>query len=488
MDWGVTLSLAIVLILFLFSTGMPIFIAFLVVNVGGVALLFGTTGFGMFTNSFYNTVTQDSLMAIPLFILMGEVLFRSNAVEILIDSIDKMVGNVRGRHYVLVTALSTVFGALSGSAVAVAAMLGRSVMPIMQERGYDTRLSVGAILGGASLAPVIPPSLLVIMIGSMVDTSIAKLLFAGILPGVMLASMMVAYNYFRILRNPKLEPPRDALARKAAVAGSGVGAKAGAAEGAVALRDMPVAEFGVSGGSADGATLAVEAVEDLRPRSGAGEFFMAFARTLPFLVVIFSVMGLILMGVATPNESAGTGVVGALIAAAIFRKLSVKMFCQAVLGTAAVSTMILVIIACSMFFGQLLSFTGASGGLIQLASELGLSSGWTFLVLMLIPFFLCMFIDLFAVMLIAIPIYDPLLGVYNFDPVWFWTLFLINMTLGAMTPPFGYTIFSLKGASPDLPMDDVYAGAWPMVGLFVVGMTIMYFFPSIVTFLPSFVR
>lgn len=487
MEWGVILSLAIVLILFLFSTGMPVFVAFLVVNIGGVAMLFGTTGFGMFTNSFYNTVTQDSLMAIPLFILMGEVLFRSNAVEILIDSIDTMVGNVRGRHYVLVTALSTVFGALSGSAVAVAAMLGRSVMPIMEERGYDRRLSIGAILGGASLAPIIPPSLLVIMIGSMVDTSIAKLLIAGILPGVMLASMMVAYTYFRILKNPKLEPTRDAPARMAVVADPAVGGVVGPAEDAVVLFDLPAAGLGVGGGAVEGAALAVEVAEDRGPWRGAGEFFVAFARTLPFLVVIFMVMGLILLGVATPNESAATGVVGALIAAAIFRKLSFRMFCQAILGTAAVSTMILVIIACSMFFGQLLSFTGASSGLIQLASGLGLSSGWTFLVLMLIPFFLCMFIDLFAVMLIAIPIYDPLLAVYNFDPVWFWTLFLINMTLGAMTPPFGYTIFALKGASPDLPMDDVYAGAWPMVGLFVLGMTTMYFFPSIVTFLPSFV-
>ncbi|MHB1399118.1 MAG: TRAP transporter large permease [Trichloromonadaceae bacterium] len=436
MEWGVILSLAIAVLLLLFATGMPVFIAFLVVNIGGVLILFGATGFGMFTNSLYNTVTQESLMAIPLFILMGEVLFRSNAVEILIDSIDKMVGNVRGRHYVLVTALSTVFGALSGSAVAVAAMLGRSVMPIMEQRGYDRRLSISAILGGASLAPIIPPSLLVVMIGSMVDTSIAKLLIAGILPGIMLACMMVIYTYFRILRNPKLEPPREEIAK---------------------------------------------------PRVSAKEFLVAFSRTLPFLVVIFSVMGLILMGVATPNESAATGVVGALIAAAIFRKLSFKMFYQAILGTASVSTMILVIIACSMFFGQLLSFTGASTGLVLLASELGLPTLGTFFVLMLIPFILCMFIDLFAVMLIAIPIYDPLLAVYNFDPIWFWTLFLINMTLGSLTPPFGYTIFALKGAAPELAMDDVYAGAWPMVGLFILGMAIMYVFPAIATFLPSLV-
>jgi tripartite ATP-independent transporter DctM subunit len=436
MEWGVILSLAIVVLLVLFATGMPVFVAFLVVNVGGVVLLFGTTGFGMFTNSLYNTVTQESLMAIPLFILMGEILFRSNAVEILIDSIDKMVGNVRGRHYVLVTALSTVFGALSGSAVAVAAMLGRSVLPIMEQRGYDKRLSISAVLGGASLAPIIPPSLLVVMIGSMVDTSIAKLLIAGILPGIMLAGMMVIYTYFRILRDPGLEPPRDAIAK---------------------------------------------------PRVSAGEFLVAFSRTLPFLVVIFSVMGLILLGVATPNESAATGVVGALIAAAIFRKLSFKMFYQAILATCTVSTMIMIIIASSMLFGQLLSFTGATTGLVTVASELQLSHLGTFLVLMAIPFILCMFIDLFAVMLVAIPIYEPILSVHNFDPIWFWTLFLINLTIGSLSPPFGYTIFALKGAYPELSMDDVYAGAWPMVWLFIIGMAIMYIFPSIVTFLPSLI-
>ncbi len=435
MDWGVTLTLAIIVLLLLFSAGLPVFVAFLVLNAAGVFWLMGTSGFGMFANSFYNTITGESLMAIPLFILMGEVLFRSNAVEILIESIDRMVGNVRGRQYVLVTSLSTIFGALSGSATAVSAMLGRSVMPVMLKRGYNPRLSVSAILGGASLAPIIPPSLLVVMIGSMVDTSIAKLLIAGIVPGVLLATMMVTYTYVRILRNPRLEP---------------------------------------TGGEAD-------------KRVSGREFFRALARTLPFGFVIFSVMGLILLGIATPNESAATGVIGALIAAALFKRLSFKMFYEAVLGTCAVSTMIMIIIASSMLFGQLLSFTGATTGLVTMASEMEFSHLGTFLVLMAIPFVLCMFIDLFAVMLVAIPIYAPILTVHHFDPIWFWTLFLINLTIGSLSPPFGYTIFALKGAYPQLAMDDVYGGAWPMVWLFVIGLAIMYTFPSIVTFLPSLI-
>jgi tripartite ATP-independent transporter DctM subunit len=435
MDWGVTLTLAIIVLLLLFTAGLPVFVAFLVLNAAGVFWLMGSSGFGMFANSVYNTITLESLMAIPLFILMGEVLFRSNAVEILIESIDKMVGNVRGRQYVLVTSLSTIFGALSGSATAVSAMLGRSVMPVMLQKGYDTRLSVSAILGGASLAPIIPPSLLVVMIGSMVDTSIAKLLIAGVVPGILLATMMVTYTYVRILRDPSLEP---------------------------------------AGG-------------EVEKRVKGKEFFLALARTLPFGFVIFSVMGLILLGIATPNESAATGVIGALVAAAMFKKLSFKMFYESVIGTCTVSTMIMIIIASSMLFGQLLSFTGATTGLVTVASEMQLSHLGTFLVLMAIPFILCMFIDLFAVMLVAIPIYEPILTVHNFDPIWFWTLFLINLTIGSLSPPFGYTIFALKGAYPQLSMDDVYAGAWPMVWLFIIGMTLMYTFPSIVTFLPSIV-
>ena len=435
MDWGVTLTLAVMVLLLLFTAGLPIFVAFLVLNVAGVIWLMGTAGFGMFANSIYNTITQESLMAIPLFILMGEILFRSNAVEILIESIDKMVGNVRGRQYVLVTSLSTIFGALSGSATAVSAMLGRSVMPLMLQRGYNTRLSVSAILGGASLAPIIPPSLLVVMIGSMVDTSIAKLLIAGIVPGILLAVMMVTYTFVRILRDPSLEPAGGEVAK----------------------------------------------------RVKGKEFLLAMARTLPFGFVIFSVMGLILLGIATPNESAATGVIGALIAAALFKKLSFKMFYESVIATCTVSTMIMIIIASSMLFGQLLSFTGATTGLVTVASELQLSHLGTFLVLMAIPFILCMFIDLFAVMLVAIPIYEPILSVHNFDPIWFWTLFLINLTIGSLSPPFGYTIFALKGAYPELSMDDVYAGAWPMVWLFIIGMAIMYIFPSIVTFLPSLI-
>ena len=165
MDWVYTLSIAICLMLTLFFAGLPVFITFLLINVVGTLWVMGTAGFGLFANSIYQTATQSSLAAVPLFILMGEILFRSGAIDVLIDAVDELVGRIRGRDYYLIPVLSPLFGALCGSPVAVAALLGRTVMPSMNKRGYNTRLTAGAILGGATLAAIIPPSLGVVILG-----------------------------------------------------------------------------------------------------------------------------------------------------------------------------------------------------------------------------------------------------------------------------------------------------------------------------------
>jgi tripartite ATP-independent transporter DctM subunit len=437
MDWIYQLSFSVLLMLALFLTGLPVFVTFLIINIAGILFLMGTSGFGLFANSIYQTATQTSLAAVPLFIVMGEILFRSGAIDVLIDAVDNLVGRIRGRDYCLITALSTVFGALCGSPVAVAALLGRTIMPSMKSRGYNTRLTAGAILGGATLAAIIPPSLGVIILGSLVDVSIASLLIAGILPGILLAGLMVAYTWMRIFFNPGLEPHAD--------------------------------------------------IEKDKQRSTKDRIW-AVIRILPFSLVIFFVMGLIMLGIATPSESAATGVVGAIIVAAIYRKLSIKMIFESLLSAASITAVLMVILISSKLFGQLLAFVGASAGLMQSVSALELSPAWMFMVLMAVPFALCMFIDLFAVMMVAIPIYLPLLKVYGYDPVWFWMLFLINLALGSMTPPFGYTLFSLKGAAPDVSLDDIYIGAWPMMIVFLVGMILMFFFPSIITIVPNVFR
>ena len=435
MEWWVTLLAGLAILVAIFLTGAPIFLAFLIIIISGVVLMLGDAAFGMVVNSMYETATTASLGTVPLFILLGEILFRSGSMEVLLDSIDKLVGRVRGRQYVLSISLSTVLGALSGSGIAVAAMLGRSLLPMMRSRNYDTRLSIGTILAGACLAPIIPPSILAIIVGTLADVSIAALLIAGILPGLLLAALFVIACLIKVRIDPSLAP----------------------------------------------------AEEDVEPVNWVGKL-KAIAGLLPFSIIIFMVMGLIMLGVATPSESAATGVLGAVLTAAYYRRLSFRMLYQAVGEAALLASVILLILTSAVMFTQLLAFTGATQALTEVVTSMDVAPWLMFLLMMLLPFILCMFIDQLGLMLVVIPIYLPIIKAMEFDPVWFWLLFLLNITLGAITPPFGYIMFAVKGAAPDVPMGEIFNASWLFVGLTLLGMVIMWAFPEVVTFLPNLVQ
>jgi tripartite ATP-independent transporter DctM subunit len=434
MDWPLQLGVGFTILLALFLSGLPVFVSFFVINAIGTLVVIGPAGFGMFANSVFDTATTKPLLTIPFFILLGEILFRSGTIEVLFDSVDKLVGRLRGRQYILVIALSVILGALSGAGMAVAAMLGRSVLPGMVKRGYNKNLSAGVILGGCGLAPIIPPSILVIIIGTLSDTSIAQLLIAGILPGLLLAGLFIVYVQYRIRTNPDNAP----------------------------------------------ADISSEHVDVT-----SKEIVMAIFRVLPFTVIIFSVMGLILLGIATPTEAAATGVAGALIAAAVNRRLTLSMLAESSIGAAKISAMILVIMVSSKMFTQLLSFTGATSGIVQAVSNAGLDPNLMFLLMMLVPFVMCMFIDQIALMLVVIPIFAPLLVTLGFDPIWFWTLFLLNITVGGISPPFGYALFALRGSTDLMTTSEVFRSAWPFVGIFILAIVILFFVPQIITLLPS---
>lgn len=435
MDWTVFLTLALSVLAAVLFTGVPVFIAFLLLNAGAVLILFGERGFGLLTNSIYTTATSPSLMAIPLFVLVGELLFRSGSIERLTASIDAMFGRIRGRSYYLVIALSTVFGALSGSAIAVTAVLGRSVLPAMLAEGYDKRLSSTMILGGASLSPIIPPSLIVVIVGSLVgNVSIGGLLVAGIGPGLLIAGLLALYCFLRISRRPDLAPETE-------------------------------------GGAADNMPFWTR--------------IKVIAGGVPFVIVVVAITGFILFGITTPSESAATGVIGAIIVAAIYRTLSVRVVIEGLSSAMRLSAAILIIVASSQFFGQLLSLTGTTRGLVSSVTGLGLEPWAMLLLLMLIPLILCMFIDQIAFLVLAIPLYEPVLDSYGFDPIWFWTLFIINLTIGSVSPPFGYNLFALRGASRRVSMPDIYNGAWPVVAIFLLAMVAMYLVPGIVTAIPE---
>jgi tripartite ATP-independent transporter DctM subunit len=435
MEWWVILVAGLVLLAASFLTGVPLFVAFLLVNFIGVLVMIGPSGFGLIANSIFDTVNMDALAALPLFILMGELLFRGGSIAELLKSVDKLVGRLPGRQFTLTSLLSTLFGALSGSAMAVSAMMSRSMFPGMVSNGYDRKMSAGVIMAGASLAPIIPPSVAVILIATLAGVSIAKLLIAGILPGLLLAGLFIAYTTARCILNPALSPAAS-----------------------------------------------TEAVS----RTGAAEKLVALLRISPFGLVIFSVMGFILLGIATPTEAAATGVVGALLTSAIFRKFSWRMINDSLHSAALITGTILVIMASSNMFGQLLALTGTAAQLTQAVASMNAPVPVVVLALMAITFVFCVFADEIAMLLILIPLFKPIVTVLGISDVWFWTLMLINLVLGGITPPFGYTMYAFKSGAPGMPLAQVYSAAWPFVWIYVAALGLIIVFPKIATYLPGF--
>jgi tripartite ATP-independent transporter DctM subunit len=432
--WWVVLSGGIALLLLLLASSMPIFVAFLILNLAGVLLLFGTSGFGLFANSIYATATSGALTAVPLFIAMGEILFRSGAMEVLFDSLDRLVGRIRGRQYIVCILLSAVLGALSGAAMAVAGLLGRSLFPAMRKRGYDTEFSAGTILAGASLDPIIPPSVLAVLVATAADQSIGKMLIAGIIPGIVLTGMFLVYVIVRVWLKPSLAP------------------------------DIHL---------------------DIADRKTGGSALAALARMVPSLFVFFMVMGLIMLGVATPTEAAATGVLGAILLAAMYRRLQLKMIVDAFYAATTVASLLLIIMCSAVMFSQLLTVTGAARTLGEIVVHLDLSAAIMVFAMMAVPFVLFMFLDQVALMLVLVPIYQPIIKIYAFDGIWFWTLFLIVATVGGLTPPFGYVLFALKSAAPDVPIRVIYRASWPFVWIITAGMFVFALFPSLITWLPQ---
>jgi tripartite ATP-independent transporter DctM subunit len=313
-------------------------------------------------------------------------------------------------------------------------LLGRSLFPSMRARGYDTEFSAGTVLAGASLDPIIPPSVLAILVATIADVSTGKMLIAGIIPGLVLTGMFLAYVLTRVYFKPSLAP------------------------------DVAI---------------------DVAGRSGSKT--MASIRMVPSLVVFFMVMGLIILGIATPTEAAATGVLGAIGVAALYRRLSWRLISDALFTAATVGSLLLVIMCSAVMFSQLLTLTGAAHALGRTVAGLELGHGLMLFMMLAVPFILFMFLDQVALMLVLVPIYRPILSLYGFDDIWFWTLFLIVATVGGLTPPFGYVLFALKSAAPDIPLAVIYRASWPFVWIIVVGIVLFAIFPDLITFLPSLV-
>lgn len=430
MEWWLVFVIAFGSLLIFFTTGVPVAFCFLGLDIIGLYLLFGERGMSLLTESMVESVATFTMSPLPMFVFLGEIFFQSRVVDIAFEAIDKWIGTVRARLHIVALIFATIYGAISGSGMAMAAVMGSGLLPDMVKRGYDKKLSLGVIMGGATLDPLIPPSIAAVLIASLANISVAKLLISGFGPGFMYAAMFIIYVLIMVKLRPEMAP--------------------------------------VYGSS-----------------STLREKLFSILQMFPFAAIIFLVLGLMMLGVATPTESAGIGAFASLVLAACLGRVNYKMLRDSLLTTVKVSAMMLLIIAGSKAFSQILAISGATRSLVTVVQDAGLSPLALLVVLQGIPLILGCFIDPVSIMMMTIPVYLPLVDAAHFDPLWFWCLYLVVITIGSITPPFGIVLFTLKASAPNTTLREVYAAAIPFVFLVLIGMVLMVIFPQIATWIPS---
>jgi len=432
MAWYEILCLLIGLLLVFMAIGMPVVFAFFAVNlIGAWIFMGGEIGVMQLVRNAADSVQSFSLMPIPLFIFMGEIMFHTGVAGRAIDAVDKLIARVPGRLSLVAITGGTIFSALSGSTIANTAMLSSTLLPEMYKRGYHSSVAIGPIVAVGGLAMLIPPSALAVLLGSVARIPIAELLVASIIPALILAALFFAYVIIRCWRSPELAPPYD------------------------------VAELGWR------------------------ERVMPFVKyVLPLMSLFVVVVGSIVGGIATPTESAALGAAGALVAAAAYRRLRWAGFVVSLRETLRFTVMTLFIIAGSVTFSQILAFTQASNGLSELVTGAGLSPLAVLLGMLGILLFLGCFMDQVSMMMITSPLFMPMAELLGFDVVWFGVLMLMILEISLATPPFGLLLFIAKGAAPDTSMREIIVSVAPFIAIALGVVGLLIAFPDLTLVLP----
>jgi tripartite ATP-independent transporter DctM subunit len=416
--------------------GLPVAFAFLAINLlGAVLFLGGEPGMMQLARNSVASVTSFALTPIPLFILMGEVLFHTGLAVKVIDGVERLIRDVPGRLAVIAVVAGTVFSAISGSTIATTAMLGSLMLPVMLSRGYHPTIASGPIMAIGAVDMLIPPSALTVLLGSLSGISISKLLVGGIVPGLVLSAIFVAYIVLRVKLTPSLAPRSE-----------------------------------------------------FREFHGWRRLQPFFQYVLPLVSIFVIVVGAMIAGWATPTECAALGAFATIVLALLYRSLTVKNLVQSLRGTAGISGMILFIIVGATTFSQILSFSGASNGLAQMITSLGLPPMAVIAGMMLLLVFLGVFVEQVSMMMITLPIFMPVVQQMGVDLVWFGVLFLICMQLGLLMPPHGLLLMTMKGvAPPEVTMMHIFRAVMPFLLISLVVLAFVFFVPAIATWLPGLI-
>lgn len=396
-------------------------------------LLWGPSALIVAVLNTFETMTSESLMAIPLYVLMASILQKSAIIDALYDAMETWSARLNGGLAVGTIIICTILAAMTGVVGAAVAAMGILALPSMLSRGYHPPLALGAICAGGTLGILIPPSVVTIVYAITAQISIGQMFAAGIVPGLILAGSYIAYILIRTWINPSLAPTPDDI------------------------EDLPL-----------GAKLA-----------------KLKSLVLPAFVVL-GVLGSIYTGIATPTEAAAVGVLGAAVSAMVTRRLSLTMLSGAATETLRVTAMILWITIGARAFISVFVATGGADSILGFVESFE-ASRWVILgVMVLVLIFLGLFLDEIGIILLCVPVFLPIINALDFDPLWFGVLFMITAQMAYITPPFGYTLFYLKGVLPKgISIGQVYRGVIPFF-LIQVGILILFaVFPDLVTWLPE---
>ena len=423
--------LAIILSLVsLIVLGVPLAVSLAAVAFSGIVITQGIDGLSVISTITFRTVNNYVLTPIPLFIFMGELLIFSGISKTAFDVAYKWLGRLPGGLAVAGNESCALFAAISGSSPATTATVGLVSIPEMLKRGYDKGLATGSLAAGGALGVLIPPSILMIIYGVAAEQSVGQLFMAGLIPGIMLDIMMSLYIIGRCSLNPELGPRARAIS----------------------WADTLISTW----------------------------------KLLPIFLLLLLILGTIYLGIATPTEAGGIGAFGALCLVIIYGKFTWSRLHDALVGTVTTTSFILLLFIAAHYFGYILSYLEIPQTVIRSISGLEISRWWIMIALNIMYIIMGCFMDPASIILITAPIVIPIIQNLGFDLIWFGIVYVVNMEMGNVTPPFGFNLYVLKGIVPkDVSLDDIIRGSLPFIVVQSAALALVMIFPQIILWLPS---
>lgn len=419
--------------LLLLATGLPIAIVMGSLAIAFTLFLWGPESLVILQYSTLQVMRNFIFVAIPLFIFMGLVLQRSGLTDQLFHNIHAWAGGIRGALGMGTIGICALIAAMVGIASTATVSMGIIAVPAMLKRGYDKRIAVGLVMAGGALGFLIPPSIIMILYSVVARVPVGKLFAGGVFPGLLLATIYIVYIGLRCYFQPHMGP-------------------------AIPLEERATWK---------------ERVVSLK------------ALVLP-IILVFLVLGLIFFGLTSPTEASAVGAFGAVVCAAINRKLNWSLVMEAGLTTFKITGMVAWITVAALMVSHVYTALGAAELVKNMFMGLEVNR-WLILIIMQMSFFILgMILDDLAILFICMPIYVPIIVSLSFDPIWFAVLYIVNLQMAYITPPYGLNLFFMKGvAPPEVTLSDIYLSVIPFVGLQALGLVIIMIFPQIVLFLPN---